>query len=482
MAKVKRFRGLALSAAVVAAGITGAWYYLDAKSDQAPAFNTTTVTRGDITQAVTATGDLEPVVTVDVGAQVSGQVTKVLVDFNSEVKAGQVLALIDPLPAQQKLRQAEADLASARASNQLTKITAERTRELAAKNLVSQSDLDTANANLAQSNATLLTRTAAVENAKLDLDHCTIASPIDGMVLNRNTDPGRMVNSSMNAPTLFTLVNDLTKMQINAAVAEADVGSIDPGQDVTFTVDAFPNRTFRGVVRQVRNAATINQNVVSYATIIDVNNRDLKLKPGMTANVSIVVAHQPNVLRVSNAALRARIPQELLPTPPETAASRKSGAPTRVLSETERRAAMRSAMSEAEIQFGSPATPEQVAKFRQIAQEKGLAEEQISRIAELLAAGGRGRRGDAANGRSGGAGMPVVTRTVYILKPDGRTLEARKIRLGISDGMNTQIIQGLAEGDRLVTSVTMPNAIAETNGGMRSPFQQRGHFGGFGHH
>jgi HlyD family secretion protein len=313
MAKSKSYGGLIVLLVVIAAAAGGGWYYFRTKSDVKPEFQTTKVARGDITQAVTATGDLQPVTTVDIGAQVSGQIKQVKVDFNSIVKAGDVLALIDESTPTQRLNQAKADLASTEANNRLLKINVDRTKELFQKKLVSQQELDNAEAQLAQSEAQLMTRNAAVANAKLDLERCTITAPIDGMVLDRKTDVGRTVNASMNAPTLFTLVNDLTKMQINAAVAEADIGTISEGQDVKFTVDAFPNRTFTGKVRMVRNAASTNQSVVSYATIIDVTNDDLKLKPGMTANVSIIVTQKLGVLRVANGALRVRVPQELMP-------------------------------------------------------------------------------------------------------------------------------------------------------------------------
>lgn len=484
MAKSRSYGGLVVLALVVVAAAGGVWYYLAQKGDKQPDFSTTKAVRGDVIQAVTATGDLQPVVTVDVGAQVSGQVKEVLVDFNSKVKQGEVLARIDPAPAQQRLRSAQADLESTKANNQLLTITATRTRELYTKHLVSQSDLDTAEAQLAQSNAALLTKTAAVENAKLDVDHCTISSPIDGMVLNRNTDPGRTVNASMNAPTLFTLVNDLSKLQINAAVAEADVGSISEGQDVTFTVDAFPNRTFRGTVRQVRNAATTTQSVVSYATIIDVGNDDLKLKPGMTANVSIIIAQKTNVLRIANAALRVRIPAELLPKTPETAA--KTASPAAAMTDRERFTAMRSLMTEAGIERGTKPTPDQIEKVKKSAAEKGLDADIVSqwleRLASRAAGGGGGggeRRGGSGNDR--GFSNTVTTRTAYKLvdaTADNKKIEAVTLKLGISDGLNTEVISGLNEGDDLITTVIMPNATAQS--GAQNPFQTRGGFGGGG--
>ena len=203
----------------------GSWYYFKGTTAKEPEFQTTRVTRGDIIQSITATGDLQPVVTVDVGAQVSGQIKEVLVDFNSLVKKGDMLAKIDESTPVQKLLQAKADLASAEANNQLIQVNAERTKDLFEKKLVSQQELDNINAQLAQSNATLQVRKAAVADGELNVERTVITAPIDGIVLDRKTDVGRTVNASMNAPTLFTLVNNLTRMQINAAVAEADIGT-----------------------------------------------------------------------------------------------------------------------------------------------------------------------------------------------------------------------------------------------------------------
>ena len=270
------------------------------------------VTRGPITQAVTATGTLNPVVNVQVGSQVSGNIAKLFADFNSQVKAGQVVAQIDPALFQATVTQAEGDLASAQAALELAKLNATRTEELFAKKTSSKADLDQAVANLHQAEANVKIKQGALDKAKADLDHCTITSPIDGVVISRSVDVGQTVAASLQAPVIFQIANDLTKMQIDANVAEADVGVLEVGQDVDFTVDAFPMRTFHGKVVQVRNAPITVQNVVTYDTVIGVNNADLKLKPGMTANVSIVVAHKDNVLQIKNAALRYR-PAEATP-------------------------------------------------------------------------------------------------------------------------------------------------------------------------
>src|SRR6266704_2889332 len=264
------------------------------------------VTRGPITEAVTATGTLNPVVNVQVGSQVSGNIAKLFVDFNSQVKAGQVVAQIDPALFQATVTQAEGDLANAQAALELAKLNATRTQELFARKTSSQADLDQAMANLHQAEANVKIKQGALDKAKADLDHCTITSPIDGIVISRNVDVGQTVAASLQAPVIFQIANDLTKMQIDANVAEADVGVLEVGQDVDFTVDAFPMRTFHGKVVQVRNAPITVQNVVTYDTVIGVSNPDLKLKLGMTANVSIIIARKDNVLQIKNAALRYR--------------------------------------------------------------------------------------------------------------------------------------------------------------------------------
>src|ERR1700758_4264600 len=286
-----------------------------------------TVTRGPITQAVTATGTLNPVVNVQVGSQVSGNIAKLFVDFNSQVKAGQVVAQIDPALFQATVTQAEGDLASAQAALELAKVNATRTQELFARKTSSQADLDQAMANLHQAEASVKIKQGALDKAKADLEHCTITSPIDGVVISRNVDVGQTVAASLQAPVIFAIANDLSKMQIDSNVAEADVGVLEVGQDVDFTVDAFPVRTFRGKVVQVRNAPITVQNVVTYDTVIGVSNPDLKLKPGMTANVSIIAARKDNVLQIKNAALRYR-PAGAAQTSPQTTTSQGGSQPS----------------------------------------------------------------------------------------------------------------------------------------------------------
>ncbi|MEP7071981.1 MAG: efflux RND transporter periplasmic adaptor subunit, partial [Verrucomicrobiota bacterium] len=271
-------------------------------------YQTAPVTRGTITQAVTATGTLNPVVNVQVGSQVSGTISKLFADFNSKVKEGEVVAQIDPVLFQASVAQAEGDLASAQAALELARLNSARTQALVAKQNSAQAELDHATAALHQAEANVRIKEGALGKARADLEHCSIRSPVDGVVISRSVDVGQTVAASLQAPIIFTIANDLAKMQIDAAVAEADVGTVEVGQTVDFSVDAFPNRNFSGKVVQVRNAPTTVQNVVTYDTVIGVDNAGLELKPGMTANVSIIIAARDDVLQVSNSALRYRPP------------------------------------------------------------------------------------------------------------------------------------------------------------------------------
>ncbi len=464
-----------LAVIVLLAAAGGGWYYFQGRDarDEKPVYATATVSRADILQAVTATGQLDPLVTVDVGSQISGLVKTVYVDFNSKVKKGDKLAEIDPATYQQRLRQAEANLASAEASNRLQRLNAERIRSLFDQKLVTQQELDQSVAQLQQSESQLLTNRAAVENARVDLERCTITSPIDGIVMNKQTEEGKTVAASLNAPVLFTIANDLAKMQITAAVSEADVGTVQVGQQVTFTVDAFPSRSFTGEVVQVRNAPRTVSNVVTYDTIINVANDDLKLRPGMTANVSVIVARRDRALRVPNAALRVRLPEGLaVASAPAAAPAEAAKGDAPKAGEAKAAPAPEGAPARGEgrrgggeggrrVGFGGDLTPEQRQTMREIMTEVGVdfrsgppTTEQREQIRRLMVA--RGLPVPEAAPRPGES--VVTTRTVYVLRrPDG-PLEAVSVRAGITDGSGTEIVDGLAEGDVVVTSVTLPGA------------------------
>src|SRR5512139_3903067 len=287
---------------------------------EATQFTTGTIDRGDIVEVVGATGTLEAVTTVQIGSQVSGTIQNLYADFNSTVKKGQVIARLDPSILQARLGQAEANVLSAHANVDRALATVEDTRqkyerakELAAQKLIAETDLETAKANYDGAVAQLKANQAAesqavasVNQAKVDLSHTIIDTPIDGVVISRNVDVGQTVAASFQAPVLFVIANDLARMRVNAAVDEADVGRVREGQEVGFHVDAFPEREFKGVVEQVRLNPTTVSNVVSYNTIVAVDNRDLLLRPGMTATVSIVVRKAENALRLPASALRFR--------------------------------------------------------------------------------------------------------------------------------------------------------------------------------
>lgn len=391
--QMKRFYFIGVLTALAVAAV---FFFQRCHSSDSAQFQTVPVPRGPITQVVTATGTLNPVVNVQVGSQVSGNIQKLFVDYNSEVKAGQLIAQIDPALFQATVTQAEGDLANAQAALELARINAARTQALVAKQNSAQSELDTATAALHQAEANVKIKQGALAKAKADLDHCAITSPIDGVVISRSVDVGQTVAASLQAPIIFTIANDLAKMQIDSNVAEADVGAVEVDQTVDFTVDAFPNRTFHGKVVQVRNAPITVQNVVTYDTVIGVSNPDMKLKPGMTANVSIVIANRDDVLKISNAALRYR--------PAESKATE------------------------------SKATAAQLGPRTGSGSGKRVADEHR------------------------------VERTVYVLT-SGEPKPVQ-IKTGISDGVFTEVLEGLKEGDRVVTaslSATADNTQPATN-------------------
>jgi len=285
-----------------------------------PSYRIEPVTRGDIQATVTATGTVNAVTTVQVGTQVSGTIRTLYVDFNSRVKKGQLIAQIDPSTFEAQVQQAEANLHSAQANLDKSntalvdaKRTFDRNKELYSKNLVPKSDLDTAETNYESAKAQVSSAKAQIEQAKASLDfarqnlaYTKIVSPVDGVVISRNVDVGQTVAASFQTPTLFTIAQDLTKMQIDTNVAESDIGVVKVGQDVEFSVDAYPDTVFKGKVWQIRQAPITVQNVVTYDVVIQVNNRDLRLMPGMTANVSIIIMTRNDVIRITNAALRFR--------------------------------------------------------------------------------------------------------------------------------------------------------------------------------
>lgn len=331
-----RIPTFALTALVIA--LVLAWRcHRDASVSTASPFETAAVDRGAIRAKVTATGTVNPIVQVQVGTQVSGRIEALGADFNSEVTPGQMMAQIDPRLFRASVELARANLQAAHASvhkataalADLRRIAA-RNHELLAQSLIAKSTVDTNDTAVATGLADLDSAVAAeaqakaqLDSAKLDLDFTTIRSPIHGTVITRNVDVGQTVAASFASPTLFLVGEDLTKMEVDTNIAEADVGALAPGMAASFTVDAFPAQLFHGSIRQVRSSPQVVQNVVTYNAVIDVPNPALQLKPGMTANLEIVYADRPDVVRVPNAAIRFRAPASFAATPPTVPLGKK---------------------------------------------------------------------------------------------------------------------------------------------------------------
>ena len=285
--------------------------------DSSPEYRTEKAARGDIVVTVTASGTINPVTTIAVGTQVSGTITKIFVDYNSTVRKGHLIALVDPASLEAQAEQSRATLSAARANREKAeaalldaKRAYERNKELFSRNLIARSDMEVSETNYQANLAAVKAAKAQVTQAEAslkytetNLGYSNIVSPVDGIVISRDVDVGQTVAASFSTPTLFTIAQDLTRMEINASVDEADIGQIKAGQKVEFTADAYPEDIFHGKVRQVRNAATTVSNVVTYDVVVQTDNPDLKLKPGMTANVSFIISERKNVLRVSEAAL-----------------------------------------------------------------------------------------------------------------------------------------------------------------------------------
>ncbi|MDP9033538.1 MAG: efflux RND transporter periplasmic adaptor subunit, partial [Myxococcota bacterium] len=320
----KRISWILAGLALVGACL-GAWRYRAAHRAADVQYKTAPVERRSIVARATASGTLSALVTVQVGTQVSGRIQKLFADFNSKVTAGQLVAKIDPQIFEASVQQARANYLSAKAGLSLAEANAlnadkqfARAQALHDTDLASQADLDTAEAAVATSHASVdaakaaIAQTlAALHQTEVNLSYTNILSPIDGVVISRNVDVGQTVAASLSAPVLFTIAQDLTKMQVDTNVSEGDVGRLQVGMKTYFTVDSFPGQRFAGKIRQIRNSATTVQNVVTYDAVIDVDNTDLRLRPGMTANVTVVYAERSGALSVSNAALRFRPPPSL---------------------------------------------------------------------------------------------------------------------------------------------------------------------------
>ncbi|MFN7975215.1 MAG: efflux RND transporter periplasmic adaptor subunit [Acidobacteriota bacterium] len=454
----RRSRSLAFLVTLAATGCTRAG------GGKAPRYDTAKVEHGELVAKVTATGTVSALVTVQVGSQVSGRIQEIMVDFNTRVEKGQVVARIDPQLFDAAVEQARANYVAAQSNLAKAKVQledAERQRRRASKLLEqsvgAQADFDAAEAAARQAAAQVTAVEAAVEQSKaslhqaeVNLGYTTIVSPINGVVISRNVDVGQTVAASLSSPTLFTIAEDLARMQVDTNVAESDIGKIAPDMEASFTVDAYPGDKFGGRVRQVRNAPITSQNVVTYDAVIDVGNRDLKLRPGMTANVTFVWARRENALLVPNGAMRFHPPDEIAGagrTGRGGGEKRGEGGPPEG-SKTE------------SATPGPDASGEKSGgEHRRWRREGG------GRRRTSAGAPGEGRR------RWGGEEGSSNRRTVYVL--DAGAPRPVELQVGVTDGSRTEVLGGdLAEGAIVITGG------GESAGGARPPDGRPG--GGFG--
>jgi HlyD family secretion protein len=524
-------RKTVVTAAVVLAALAAgaAAYGWWGARNAAPSYRFATVERGGVTSVVSATGTLNPVVSVQVGSQVSGQIREIFVDFNSQVKRGQVIAQIDPDSFALRVSQAMADLEAARANvlTQRANVAAlqaqvsrarvelaeaqrdyERNRSLYERNFISTAVLDRSKAALDASRETLRSaeaqlavgqsqvrnvealvkqREAQLAQAKVDLERTTIRAPVDGVVVKKSVEPGQTVAASLQAPELFVIAQDLREMQVETSIDEAEVGRVRVGQPATFTVDSFPGRTFRGTVSQVRKAAQVVQNVVTYTAVIATSNPNQMLFPGMTANVRIVVDARENVLKVPNAALRFRpagaqagaaprgAAEPAGATAPEAGGGGRQGGEgvrERLAKElelnAEQQAKLDAILRETRERIRGLQTED---KGERRKQAERLRADSRARIAEMLTPEQRGRYEQMETGAGRGGGRAAASGRVWVLDDRGR-VQAVAVRLGLTDGTHTELLDGeLQEGSRvivgtLVASKTRPQA----TGGPRLAF------------
>ncbi len=508
---------IALLLAVLAVG----GYYLYPMIGQEGAnqkFRTVKVDRGEISSVVTATGTINPVTTVLVGSQVSGTIKELHADFNSRVKEGQVIAQIDPaifeaqveqgranllnaqanlLNAQAALKNAQANLNKAEIGVVDAKRTLERNKELMEKKVIAQATLDTAQTNydtaIAQrevAKAQLESARSQVESGKAQVEqaraglkisetnlrYTTIRSPVNGIVISRNVDVGQTVAASLSAPTLFTIAKDLTQMQVDTNVSEADIGRIARGQEATFTVDAYPDRTFRGRVLEIRNAPQTIQNVVTYDVVLQVDNSDLRLKPGMTANVSVQIEHKENILKVPNSALRFK-PESAKKEETVKTSNRKQEAP----SSDKGRAVLERLTKELSLTADQQSKIEMVlrasrSEFQEI-REKSKPEEAQVRIRALMRQKIWGFLTEEQKEKMKQMGQPsertqAKPGRVWILTPEGKPAPV-EIMVGITDGTFSEVVAGnLQEGAEVVVEEILakkarPSTPAPSTKGLR---------------
>jgi HlyD family secretion protein len=497
-------------------------YFNYRNGDEAPTISTARVTRGDISDSVGATGTLQAVTTVQVGTQVSGTIAELNADFNSLVRKGQVLARLDPSLFETQIEQAQANLIRAQADLERLEVTLEdaeiklkRAKELAARRLIPQTELDAAEvavrstaAQIRSSQAQVTQARASLNQNQVNLQHTVIVAPIDGMVISRDVDVGQTVAASMSAPTLFVLAADLTKMQVLANIDESDVGRIRPGQAVSFLVDAYPADDFTGTVSQVRLQAQVVQNVVTYSTVIDVPNDELKLKPGMTANVTIEIARRSDVIRVPNTSLRFRPTNDMYAalgqTPPEMGppghVGPGGGTTGRVASQGGE--APDGAEGKLPGSGGAEAVTGRGAADQAAIRERlqGLPAEERAAVLERMQARGLDRSGATGDGSQRRArGSQIAEANLRTRNPEATTIDGLfgplprvestgrvwryvdgelrpvRVRLGITDGQVTELLEGDLQPDmELVTNIATSTAETRPTPQGGNPFMRGG--------
>lgn len=481
---------LVVGALVLALITGGGWYWWSKREADAPAYRTAKVERGPITATVSSTGTLNPVTSVQVGTQVSGQIQQLFVDFNSPVKQGELIARIDPETFTYRVRQAEADLESARSSvgrAQVAQVIANRdlarTKELVARNFVSPAELDRAQstfdlaaAEVRTAQAVVQQRAAQVATARVDLSRTEIRAPVDGVVIKRSVDVGQTVAASLQAPELFVIAKDLRDMQVDTSVDEADVGRIKIGLRATFSVDAFPGRQFSGEVRSVRKAAQSVQNVVTYIAIISANNERGELLPGMTANVRIVTDTRASVLKVPNAALRFRPPGESAAAKGDAvknedrgkamqgadAGAGKGGAGGGQLNQFRERIVSELKMDADQQQRLDPIFAEMRNKFMGLRdlpeeararQSAAIRSDMRARVEEILKPEQKARYAEIVTELAGRAGGGQAARGRVYLVENGKP-RAIEVRVGLSDGAMSEVAsEELTEGAEVIVGL-----------------------------
>lgn len=440
---------ITVAAIVLLLAAGGFWLYRQASTSDAPVYRLAVVERGDLESAVAATGKLGAVTAVQVGTQVSGQVAAIFVDFNDSVERGQLIARIDPTLQQQAVADAEAGLERARAELDQSEREYQRNEQLFERKVLTEIEFNKARYALAVARANVKSAQVALERARQNLAYTSIYAPIDGVVVERNVDVGQTVAASLQAPQLFLIANDLSRMQILASVDESDIGLIEEGQPVRFSVQAYPNRSFEGTVQQVRLQSTTTENVVNYTVVVDVHNPEGRLLPGMTATVDFLTGSASDVLMVPNAALRFRPTEAML---------------AQLRERWQREAGGAASANAAPAGAGSAA-----------ADGGGAAGGTARAAGRRAAASGAAPAG--AMPPAGTAGAPTVQRTTGARPGGGATLwyldaqgqpSAMRVRTGISDGQRTEVNgSDLREGMQVIVGVTQ----SAPSGGSTSPFQ-----------